>query len=275
MIKGSYHNGFAPRDMAPMHPGLWRQCVGAWEPGLGPAGATLFDWAGKKRNGVLTNATLSTAWANNVGWSFVGSGTNSYVDASLVDADITGLSQCTLCFWVNRVASQNSAVMRGTVGRRFGALWFTDNRIYACCESTTSSYVYFLASATGWRHVAMIYDGSLSGAEKIRVAIDGVDLAAEGNLNTSSIPSSLAAPSTIGMSIGADRATSGGLYSPHAYDGIRIYSRVLDASELRLLASRRGIAYESHRRPPRYIASGFNPAWALNRTRIIGQGLGL
>jgi hypothetical protein len=62
ILPGSYANGFAPRDGEPLYPELWRGCVGAWNPGLGPTGLTLRDWSGLGRHGDLTLRTASAAW---------------------------------------------------------------------------------------------------------------------------------------------------------------------------------------------------------------------
>lgn len=274
MIRGGYHNGFAPRDMDPLYPQLWAGCVGAWNPGLGPTGATIFDW-GRKNAGVLTNATTATAWNVVKGnWCFTGNGTNSYVNISGVDSLLTGLSQCTLCFWVNRVISQATAVIRGAQNvSRFGVIWFTDNYIYASCEGGTTSYNYYVAPMAGLVHVAMIYDGTLSGSSKIRVAINGADLTLSGAAFPLTMPTTIPSPSAIGMSIGADKSTNGGIYSPHSYTDVMIFNRVLKEKELSLIAQHPGIAYTPRVRPAFSVAQSFNPAWAAQRPRMIGGGL--
>jgi len=60
MILPGYANGFAPRDGQPLYPSLWRGCVGAWAPCLGPTGVTLRDWSAFKNNGTLTNMDPGT-----------------------------------------------------------------------------------------------------------------------------------------------------------------------------------------------------------------------
>jgi hypothetical protein len=63
ILPASYANGFAPRDGQPLYPELWRGCVGAWNPGLGPTGLTLRDWSGRGNHGTLTNGAAFTARA--------------------------------------------------------------------------------------------------------------------------------------------------------------------------------------------------------------------
>lgn len=232
-----------------LYPELWDGCIGAWHPGLGPTGTTLYDWS-MERTGTITNSTAAAAWTRvNSEWYFIGNGTNAYVDISRVDTALTGLSRCTLCFWVRRVISQSTTVIRGAQNvSRFGLIWFTDNYIYASCEGGTTSYNYYLAPVTGLVHVAMIYDGTLSGSSKIRVAINGADLTLSGAAFPLTMPTTIPSPSGIGMSIGADKSTNGGIYSPHAYTGIRIYNRVCTNDELILLAQRPGIEFTPKQR---------------------------
>jgi hypothetical protein len=58
---------------------------------------------------------------------------------------------------------------------------------------------------------------------------------------------------------------------------IAVYNRVLSENEIRLLATRRGIAYELAPRKRTYsIAAapgGFQPYWATQRSQMIGGGV--
>jgi hypothetical protein len=60
-------------------------------------------------------------------------------------------------------------------------------------------------------------------------------------------------------------------------DDIRIYNRALSANEIRLLAARRGIAYELAPRKRIYsipaVPGGFQPYWATQRSQMIGGGV--
>jgi hypothetical protein len=55
-------------------------------------------------------------------------------------------------------------------------------------------------------------------------------------------------------------------------DDIAIYNRALSGGEMRILATRRGIAYEA-RRNQDYGSSGFQAAWARQRAQLIGGGV--
>jgi hypothetical protein len=54
-------------------------------------------------------------------------------------------------------------------------------------------------------------------------------------------------------------------------DDVAIYNRALTAGEIRTLSRRRGIAYEVRRQD--FGSSGFQAAWARQRTQLIGGGL--
>jgi hypothetical protein len=62
ILPGTYANGFAPRDGQAIWPELWRGCVGAWNPGLGPTGLRLYDWSPYRNHGTLTNMDAGTDW---------------------------------------------------------------------------------------------------------------------------------------------------------------------------------------------------------------------
>jgi len=53
---------------------------------------------------------------------------------------------------------------------------------------------------------------------------------------------------------------------------VAVYNRGLTAGEIRLLATRRGIAYEA-RRDIVFGSSGFSAYWARRNSQIIGGGV--
>ena len=65
-------------------------------------------------------------------------------------------------------------------------------------------------------------------------------------------------------------STTDAAYSACLLDDVRLYSRAISHSEIRLLAIRRGIAYERRKRRSVYFnAAFFNPAWARNSNVIL------
>ena len=64
----------------PLYPELWRGCVGAWSPSLGPTGVTLRDWSGYARHFALTNMDAGTDWVASGGrYALDLDGTNDYL----------------------------------------------------------------------------------------------------------------------------------------------------------------------------------------------------
>lgn len=53
LIHPCYSQGFARSAGESANPGLWRGLVGAWIPGLGHSGDTLFDWSGQGHHGTF------------------------------------------------------------------------------------------------------------------------------------------------------------------------------------------------------------------------------
>lgn len=59
-------------------------------------------------------------------------------------------------------------------------------------------------------------------------------------------------------------------YTAGLIDDVRVYNRALSEAEIRLLASRRGIAFERRKRRSVFFdAAFFNPAWARNSNYIL------
>lgn len=81
----SYKSGFysPKRGGVPKYPELWRGCVGAWCPSLGPTGLRLMDQSLYGNHGTLTNMEPASDWvvSNGVG-ALEFDGTNEYVDLS-------------------------------------------------------------------------------------------------------------------------------------------------------------------------------------------------
>jgi hypothetical protein len=74
-IVPGYSQGFARSSSESQSPELWDGLVGAWVPGLGVTGDTLFDWSGKRRHGIFggTKGGEYFTWGmNQGGYSLLG-----------------------------------------------------------------------------------------------------------------------------------------------------------------------------------------------------------
>ena len=263
MIPGSYYNGFAPRDRMPMYPSLWQGCVGAWAPCLGPTGLTLRDCSAYKNHGTLTNGPT---WQVSEGrYAINCDGSNDWVDVG--NAAFFGtLPRVTISMWIKATAAPLQFDSIGgctttsdlwnngwgfyfqspTVLRFFVASW---NTTFAASAATTF---------TNLVHVAGLWDGA-----NARIFINGVEGTASSSVTSY-------ASGVYGLTIGKI-TTASELYNFNGnIDDVRVYNRALSLSEIRLLASRRGIAYDLA--PFRMPYSEQVAAARLRRLLLLGVG---
>jgi len=202
------------------HQSLRQGLVGAWCPSLGASGRSLIDRSGRglhiplesggpnfvpSRDGLITAATyrLTSATSN-----------------------IAGATRLTIAAWTTggNFGFTNAS---NTSGKRFVIQPNSNNVCYVCIEGGTgASFPNFPLTYGVLAHVCVVFDGSQSGLSRISCFVNG----------------------------SARNVTAGGFFpaaaaaSPHdplsvegSFDDLRIYNRALTLSEIRLLASRRGI----------------------------------
>ena len=261
ILPASYSNGFAPRDGQPLYPELWRGCVGAWNPGLGPSGLTLRDNSGLGNNGTLTNGPTFAASQGKYAMNFDGADDYVSISASRLPS---AANPWTISLWEYPTAfgagNYGTSVSWGTTG----GVWFQsvilanngdagDGRLavgqYARNVLTTTT----ARPLNLWTHTAIVYSG-------------GTTLQAYQNgLPNGSGPISNAFNATL-TAAAIGRLQEGGQQYNGRLDDIRIYNRAISANEIRTLATRRGIAYEL---APRRRASS---AVQFNRRRRLLLG---
>jgi hypothetical protein len=267
---GSYANGFAPRDGQPLYPELWRGCVGAWAPCLGPTGLTLRDWSGRCNHGTFFNSSASTAWSVSVGRYAADFPTSANEYVSCANPQLGGLSQMSLSYWLIRTGNNSAANGNGVIGawglqgtgatNQFVSLFVANAIRFTVGAGTvvgvTASQSIDLGSLY---HIACVYTGSavqiyVNGIFGGSAALTGAIVAGAGELR-----------------FGNYAANEQSICS---IDDVRVYSRAVSQNEIRLLASRRGIAYElAPRRRSRIFTGGFKAYWAARKAQIIGGGL--
>jgi hypothetical protein len=260
-ILGSYANGFAPRDGQPLYPELWRGCIGAWAPCLGPTGLTLRDWSGFGRNGTLTNMDPDTDWIVSGGhYSLDYDGSNDRV--VFPSSIITGTGDFTITnhFRINtgsrfHTLQGNYSAANGT-GIQFGV--FNTNRLFAFVASGSS----LIGSTT--LAVGTWYFGACVRREGV------VTIFVNGTADASGTRSGSVGGSTV-WRIG--QGDTGEDFAGRSND-CRVYDRALSTNELARLQSRIGIAYElAPRRRSRIFTGGFKAYWAARKAQLIGGGL--
>lgn len=253
ILPASYSNGFAPRDGSPLYPSLWRGCVGAWAPCLGPSGLTLRDWSGFGNHGTLTSMTAA-AWTPSGGrYGLLFDGVDDYVPVS-TSRFPSGNSALTFSLWFNPASIGTARPLIG-YGRNGTGTWvivYVDSggRVVMEFGNGSGSVVGTTVLVVGrWYHIAAIYDRS-----QTRIAINGITESSTAyssanidvNRDTDSQPiggigsyfTQFATQVDNGLATERYTSASGSL------DDVRIYNRALSANEIRLLATRPGIAYE-------------------------------
>jgi len=265
------------------YPQLWRGCVGAWCPSLGPSGARLHDYSRRNNWGTLTNMDPATDWVVSGGqYALDFDGSNDY---ALLTPAIGGKPRATFAMWFWWAAYSNNDDLLFETSENYGTI---GNAILCdpnCSSPTAGKFHIALSASSGqynskdvdrptaaeWHHLGVVCDRTLgSGPDVLRVHIDGVETGTQiGTANMS------------GTTFGSQNlylCCRGGsaLFGETKLDDIRVYDRALNSAEVRLLATRRAIAYEPAYRPAYYTetdAGGATPwLYARRRSQIIGAG---
>ena len=256
----SYRSGFySPRrGGTPKYPSLWDGCVGAWAPSLGQTGLTLRDESVFGNHGTLTNMDAASDWVVSGGKGALDfDGSNDYVNifgTSDPKAVLPTGSLTEMC-WFRSTQTWNTNFWPGTAGLVTGATSGAgtgDYGIMGCRYNGQDGQVVFFVGVNGsvndyfagsggtalndgrWHHAVGVFNLNQS----ISLWIDGV------LQQTTSVPNGgvlNTAPLQLGWNQfhGGNSAVLNG-----QLDDIRLYNRALSPSEIKLLATRRGIAFE-------------------------------
>ena len=247
ILPGSYANGFAPRDGQPLYPELWRGCVGAWAPCLGPTGLTLRDWSGFANHGTLMNGTVVSPMFGR--YSAVLDGNDDIVNLGTSRISGAAPRSVTVHAKFNTIASGGlnriiySSGNVGSVGRQFefGQSGIAGNWYFQGYSANFTTSV--LGDTLPHAHT-LTYDGSI-----VRWYLDGAIMHTSGSLSLNTDGSSHA--------IGYDVFFSGS-YLNGSVSSLMIHDRVLTHSEITKIASRPSIAYELAQRRRASVAVQFN-----------------
>lgn len=245
-IRGSYHNGFAPRDAEPIYPQLWRGCVGAWSPLLGPSGLTLRDWSGFGNHGTLTNMAASSDWVVSGGrYALDFDGTDDHVvlpykdfampftvSMWLLSRSLT-TNQCAFAFGNSADTDQFFSIsLRGDVAGDpvAAAMRGGDSGINTRSDSLTAY------PADTWFHVAAVFRSTTYRC----VYLNGIAGTPDTTAHTFE-PFDR-------MTIGALVRTTTAVYLNGQVQQLDLHNRELSENEIRLAARRPGIAYDMRSR---------------------------
>lgn len=261
------------------YPQLWRGCVGAWCPSLGPSGSRLHDYSRRMNWGTILNTTLATFWDIYSGqYALNFDGFNDVVDCGT--APIFAGGAVSFSFWMRTTSASLLVPIAKAVNLAAANRWY-----FAINQGSSGSIDFVTLGTAGttgsvtaagsynngnWQHAGLTYVGGALELFGNGVSV-GTGTTTDGLINTNA---SLLFGQYNDASGGP--GAGGGNWWLGQLDDIRIYSRRLDWQEFRLLSRRRGIAFTPRARrlgAPEQAAGGATPwLYARRRSQIIGSG---
>ena len=258
ILPASYANGFAPRDGSPLYPELWRGCVGAWNPGLGPTGLTLRDWSAFANHATLTNGPT---WTPIVGRTAIKlDGTNDYIRLP-ASASVKGLAAASVSLWYYSTANplSSSAIFYESTATngfsRFSIFHQTNGTLLAVFRDSDAGSSFTctdggLFSLNTMHHLCLTVNAATDYmALYVGGRVGGTNVTAKGSFTSGASANEIA----IGQ------FTSSPFSSVTGYiDDAALWSRGITASEVNTLAMRRGIMSELAPRRRSRVSVQFN-----------------
>ena len=228
---------YASRASEARYPQLWAGRVFGVCPSVqGPAGLNVYDLSGRGRHGTLNNMDPPTDWVRNQGlYSLDLDGTLDNVSFPT----ITFTGPFSLSAWCLK-RTNGSANEREVIGHSTdGNVWFGFTSTTSLLSGSTSGAKTFSGSIVNntINHVVATRDG----ANTARVYINGKESSTGGVSMTGNMPVNLLGQYLIGSGGSAQYSWDGWI------DDVAFFNRALTAGEIRLLATRRAIAYEARR----------------------------
>jgi hypothetical protein len=218
--------------------------VGAWCPSLGASGLTLIDRSGRNNHGVLTNMAGQDNWqARGSGVALGFDGTNDFVAVGRLP-QIESQSRLTVSMWASFVQTPSSQFSFFSYGSSNGftsdiLFGYASDVFFVQINNGTDGNNAYSATVAGMNHYLFTFDGTQSPAsDRVKLFINATEIP---YATSFSYPSTTSTSATHSARIGSYISFPSGWYFPGQIDDVRIYNRALTLSEIRLLASRRGI----------------------------------
>ena len=241
----TYQSGFAaPGRGVPKYPELWKGCVGAWNPGLGNSGLILRDWSGRKNNGTLTNGPTWVPSDGKTALSF--DGVNDYVS---IPSFRYGTS-FSVSIWVQPSALVGAQMIltkkvSGAGDANQSIQFFTNGSdVHFRVFSGVDKYIGRTAASvitTAMQHLVTVYDGGTTAAS-IKIYRNGIQVdAADSSGGVFTVFNDATIRTTLGVQ---NIDTTPQNYFAGRLNDMLIYGRAIATNQIKLLATRPGIAYE-------------------------------
>lgn len=239
---------YASRASEARYPQLWQGRVYAMAASVqGPAGLNVYDLSGRGIRGTLTNMDVATDWVRSVGrYALDFDGINDHIPLGTVSR--LNNSEYAASMWIKAAATtagQKSILAQIDVTGNSGrAIRRNANQIEYTIANSGNFAQYKAATTitTDWTHVAV----TVSGVGTPRIWINGVESTVTLTASSGTVTLPAAQPCMIG--IDGQFGTTTTLYNfAGLIDDLAVYDRRITGGEARLLATRRGIAYEARR----------------------------
>lgn len=207
------------------HPSLRQGLIRAWCPSLGASGLTLIDRSGQNAHGTLTNMAGQDNWqASGSGVALNFDAVNDYVACGAV---LPGAF--TYSAWCYLRTFGSGKCVHGGVATEVYALVFTSTSTFVQSGIQGRTFAGAIPLVK-WSHACIVRQPD----NLASVFIDGV--------RSTTAPQGL--PGTVTLNALGRYANNTGYLWDGFLDDIRIYDRDITISEIRLLASRRGIGLQ-------------------------------
>ena len=262
--------GYARNASESAYPQLWRGLVGWWCPSINPRGGNrLFDLSPNRNHGTLTNMTNEDWVPSGGALSLDFDGSN---DSVSLPSTTSIPSTMTFAAWVYRTAD-----------------WaFNGNCLFWAKPNATfnGNGFYIEPNATGYSNTTLVVTNNFNNFLQLNQNgntsfplntwthfafwINGNN----GQFYLNGVPVSTTVIGTLGITNTADakyifsNSPGYGTYTPGRIDDLRIYNRALSETEIRLLASRRGIGLQP--RPKQFTYYQF-PSGSKRRRILTGM----
>ncbi|GFE85215.1 apiosidase-like domain-containing protein [Steroidobacter agaridevorans] len=186
------------------------------------SGTVLNDDSGNGHNGTFSGTPTWTA-------GVVGNGLalNETDNVELGDiAAINGVNKLTLATWLKRSVTGGMVLVgKQTTNHDVAIEAWEDGSLYFQLSNGSDTYGYLTLSDTAWHHVALVYDGTLSGnANRLKAYVDGVQRTLTFN---GTVPATTTV-NTTPLNIGGIQ----GSYSNGQVDDTWLYARALSLAEV-------------------------------------------